>query len=100
MTLLFILIFPGVAELFSAAFPMAAPPVAPVPATEEVVALLPPLLNSLPIRLAVGVTNTLANQGVAHTLKINRRGSSALVTAYAVASLECCRASAIILQAV
>ena len=40
------------------------------------------------IRLVDGTMATLANQGVAETLRINLRGNNAFVIAYAVATLE------------
>lgn len=43
-------------------------------------------LNNLEIRFVMGKTVQVANHGVPHTLKMRRRGSSAFVTAYAVAN--------------
>ena len=45
------------------------------------------LVNMPLIRLVDGAMATLANQGVAETLRINLRGNNAFVIAYAVASL-------------
>ena len=45
------------------------------------------LVNMLLIRLVDGTMTTLANQGVAETLRINLRGNNAFVIAYAVANL-------------
>ena len=45
------------------------------------------LVNMLLIRLVDGTMATLANQGVAETLRINLRGNNAFVIAYAVANL-------------
>ena len=45
------------------------------------------LVNMLLIRLVDGTMATLANQGVAETLRINLRGNNAFVIAYAVATL-------------
>ena len=39
-------------------------------------------------RVVTGMITALANQGVAHTLKISLSGSKAFVTAYAAAALE------------
>ena len=44
-------------------------------------------VNMLLIRLVDGTMATLANQGVAQTLRINLRGNNAFVIAYAVATL-------------
>ena len=40
-----------------------------------------PLPNSVPNSLVIGKTNTLANHGVAHTLRTNLAGKSAFVIA-------------------
>lgn len=47
----------------------------------------PPLLKILFTTLVDGTMATLANQGVAETLIINRTGNKAFVIAYAVANL-------------
>ena len=44
-------------------------------------------MNILLIKLVDGTMATLANQGVAQTLRINLNGNNAFVIAYAVASL-------------
>ncbi len=45
------------------------------------------LVNTLLIRFVEGTIATLANHGVAETLRINLRGNNAFVIAYAVANL-------------
>lgn len=46
------------------------------------------LTNILLTTLVEGTIAILANQGVAHTLRINRNGNKAFVIAYAVANLQ------------
>lgn len=43
--------------------------------------------NALFTEFMIGMTETLANHGVAHTLNMSRSGNSAFVMAYAVANL-------------
>lgn len=63
------------------------PPVAPVPAAPEEGGF-EFLRKSRLNQFVNGTTADLANQGVADTLTISRSGRSALVIAYAVASLK------------
>jgi len=70
-----------------ASLAIAPAPTAPVPAAAEGTTLFP--LLSIPRKtLMKGITVTLANHGVAQTLKISRTGRSAFVIAYAVANLS------------
>jgi len=66
-------------------FGKARAPVAPVPATGALGFLRKNVFLNRPRN---GMMVTRANQGVAHTLKINRKGSSSFVIAYAVANLR------------
>ena len=77
--------YPGYRLWFEAGGAMP-PPVEPVPAAPD--ACFGCLLYIRLIRLVNGTIAILANQGVAHTLKIRRKGSNALVMAYAVANLQ------------
>lgn len=63
--------------------------VAPVPAADAGGDFLRTLPTSLLQTFIVGTRATLANHGVAQTLKGIRRGSNALTMTHAVANLSC-----------
>jgi len=73
-------------------FPGPSPLLGTTLALEELVAAagtatFPLTPNALFKVFMIGITETLANHGVAHTLKMSRSGNSAFVMAYAVANL-------------
>ena len=74
-------LFPGPAPLLGTTPALEAP----VPATGTVTFLLTP--RALFTEFMIGMTETLANHGVAHTVNMSRSGNSAFVMAYAVANL-------------